>query len=160
MTMASETQMQKTETRAAPSATPKKTNWARMFGLREMGVYYALILLIFVLLIVVYVWVVERMDAALFAADRPAADGRDGERGGGVGVHLHGGRGHAADRAIGARIHREKQSGVADFVVELLARDARLHRAVEIIDVHRNDIVHAAHVHANAAVEGEHVAFE
>lgn len=49
MTMASETQMQKTETRAAPSATPKKTNWARMFGLREMGVYYALILLIFVL---------------------------------------------------------------------------------------------------------------
>lgn len=49
MTMASETQMQKTETRAAPSANPKKTNWARMFGLREMGVYYALILLIFVL---------------------------------------------------------------------------------------------------------------
>lgn len=49
MTMASETPMQKTESRAAPSATPKKNNWARMFGLREMGVYYALILLIFVL---------------------------------------------------------------------------------------------------------------
>src|SRR3989338_6714717 len=49
MTMASETPMQKTESRAAPSATPKKNNWARMFGLREMCVYYALILLIFVL---------------------------------------------------------------------------------------------------------------
>lgn len=49
MTMASETPMQKTTSRAAPSAAPKKTNWARMFGLREMGVYYALILLIFVL---------------------------------------------------------------------------------------------------------------
>ena len=49
MTMASETPMQKTTSRAAPSATPKKNNWARMFGLREMGVYYALILLIFVL---------------------------------------------------------------------------------------------------------------
>lgn len=55
MTMASETHMQETTSRGAPSAPtnpsapPKKTNWARMFGLREMGVYYALILLIFVL---------------------------------------------------------------------------------------------------------------
>ena len=49
MTMASETPMQETTSRGAPSATPKKNNWARMFGLREMGVYYALILLIFVL---------------------------------------------------------------------------------------------------------------
>lgn len=52
MTMASETPMQKTTSRAAPSATPKKNNWGRMFGLREMGVYYALLLLIFVLTII------------------------------------------------------------------------------------------------------------
>ncbi|WP_206682564.1 ABC transporter permease [Paragemmobacter straminiformis] len=49
MTMASDTQMTQTQSRASQTATAKPTNWKRIFGLREMGVYYALLLLIFVL---------------------------------------------------------------------------------------------------------------
>jgi D-xylose transport system permease protein len=52
MTLASETQMTHIQPRASQSATAKKTNWKRIFGLREMGVYYALMLLIFVLTII------------------------------------------------------------------------------------------------------------
>jgi hypothetical protein len=35
--------------------------------------------------------------------------------------------GHAAERGVGAGIDREEQAGVAQVLVELLARDAGLH---------------------------------
>jgi hypothetical protein len=48
----------------------------------------------------------------------------------------------------------------ARVVVELLARDARLHDRVEVLLVHREHLVHAAHVDAHAALHGEDVAFQ
>ena len=41
-------------------------------------------------------------------------------------------RRHAADRRVGAGIDREEQAGALELGVQLLARDARLHAAVEI----------------------------
>lgn len=49
MTMASQTPADNFATRPQPERAAPRTNWKRMFGLREMGVYYALMLLIFVL---------------------------------------------------------------------------------------------------------------
>ena len=54
----------------------------------------------------------------------------------------------------------KKQSRVLQMLVQLLARDAGLHRAVEVLGVDREDVVHAAHVDAHAAVDREHMAFE
>ena len=55
-------------------------------------------------------------------------------------AHRVGARGarrrHAADRRVGAGIDREKQPGALELGVELLARDARLHAAIEVGVVH------------------------
>src|SRR5204862_2497770 len=40
---------------------------------------------------------------------------------------------HPAERSIGARIDRKEQTLVAQMLVELLARDARLDDAIEIL---------------------------
>ena len=60
-------------------------------------------------------------------------------------------RRHPAERRIGAGIDREKQAGVAQMLVELLARDARLDGGVEIFGVDAQDIVHLRQVDAYAA---------
>lgn len=52
MTMASQTPADNFATRPQPERAAPRTNWKRMFGLREMGVYYALMLLIFVLTVI------------------------------------------------------------------------------------------------------------
>ncbi len=51
MTMASQTPADISPVGPAKGAAPR-TNWKRIFGLREMGVYYALMLLIFVLTVI------------------------------------------------------------------------------------------------------------
>jgi hypothetical protein len=49
---------------------------------------------------------------------------------------------------------------VADVLVQLLARHARLHHRVEVGFVHRQHLVHLAHVDAHAALHRQDVAFE
>ena len=69
-------------------------------------------------------------------------------------------RGHAADRRVGARVDREEQAGALQLGVELLAGDAGLHAAVEVVDVDLEHAVHPRQVDADAAVERRDVAFE
>ena len=69
-------------------------------------------------------------------------------------------RGHAAERGIGAGIDREEEAGVAEMLVELLARDAGLHGDVEILDADAQHLVHLREVDADAAVERRHMALE
>ena len=91
-------------------------------------------------------------------------DGAVGHHGGEVqhvlahGAVAHGrgargaGGGHAADGGLlGAGIDREEQAHVAQVVVELLARDAGLHHAVEIALVDGEHAVHAREVEGEAA---------
>jgi hypothetical protein len=47
--------------------------------------------------------------------------------------------GHAADGCVGAGIDGEEQPHVAQMLVELLAGDARLHDAVEILGMDGDD---------------------
>ena len=54
----------------------------------------------------------------------------------------------------------KKQTGIAQVIVQLLARDARLHGNVEILRVDRDDLAHATDVDADAAGERRHMAFE
>ena len=61
------------------------------------------------------------------------------------------GRGHAAERGVGAGIDREEQALVAQMLVERLAGDAGLDHAVEILGVHREHLVHVAQVDRDAA---------
>ena len=70
------------------------------------------------------------------------------------------GRCHAADRGVGARIDREKQAGIAQIFVELLARHAGLDAAVQVLGVDLQHRVHARQVDAQAAVERRDMAFE
>ena len=78
----------------------------------------------------------------------------------------HGGRArrargrHAADRAVGAGIDREREAGIAQRFVELQARDAGFHRRVEILDAHPQHFVHLAQVDRDAAVNRVDVPFE
>src|SRR5918997_2663839 len=52
MTIATQNQIEQAGASAPSQQTPSKTNWQQMFGLRERGVYYALLLLISVLTII------------------------------------------------------------------------------------------------------------
>ena len=54
------------------------------------------------------------------------------------------GRGHAAERGVGAGVDREEEAGVAQVGVQLLAGDAGLDAAVEVLGVDLEDAVHAA----------------
>ena len=77
------------------------------------------------------------------------------------GVGAAGARGaHAANAGVGAGVDGEEQAGVLDGLVQLLARDARLHRHREVVRVDAEHPVHAAHVDADAALHGQQVAFE
>ena len=69
-------------------------------------------------------------------------------------------RRHAADRRVGARIDREEQARALELGVELLARHARLHAAVEIGRIDLEHLVHLRQVDAHAAVQRRHVALE
>ena len=70
------------------------------------------------------------------------------------------GRGHAAKGGVGARVDREEEAGVVQIVVELLAGDAGLDDAVEVLGVDGQDLVHARAVERHAAVRRVDVAFE
>ena len=70
------------------------------------------------------------------------------------------GRGHAAERGVGARIDREEQAAVAQMLVELLAGDAGLDDAVEILGVDRDNRVHARAVEREAAMRRVDMAFQ
>jgi hypothetical protein len=84
-------------------------------------------------------------------AHRPVAD-RVGARGAG--------RGHAPERGVGARVDREEEPGVLDLGVQLLARDARLHGAQQVLGRDRQHPVHARDVDREAALDREQVALE
>ena len=76
------------------------------------------------------------------------------------GVGAAGARGaHAAQRGIGARVYGKEQARVAHVFVELLARDARLHRDGEVFSVHSQDVVHARDIQADAALHGQQMPF-
>jgi len=68
----------------------------------------------------------------------------------GVGSGCAGG-GHAAESGVGTGIDGEEQTGVAQVRVELSARHAGLHAAVEILHVDFQDLVHVRGVDADAA---------
>ena len=63
-------------------------------------------------------------------------------------------------RGVGARIDREEQALVAQMLVELLAGDARLDHAVEILGMDRDDAVHPAGVDRDAAERRVDMALE
>ena len=64
---------------------------------------------------------------------------------------------HTAQRTDAAGIDGKEQSLVAQMLVQLLARDARLHPAIHVGGVHRHDRRHLAHVDADAAAHGRHM---
>ena len=70
------------------------------------------------------------------------------------------GRGHPAERCVGARVDGEEQAGVAQVLVELLSPHPRLDPAVEVLGVHLDDFVHSRHVDGDAAVQGLDMPFE
>ena len=70
------------------------------------------------------------------------------------------GRGHAAERSVGARIDREEEPAVAQVLVELLAGDAGLDDAIEIVGVDGENIVHAREVERDAAMGRVDMALE
>ena len=69
----------------------------------------------------------------------------------GIGAGAARGR-HAAERSVGAGIEREEQALVAQMLVELLARDAGLDHAVEVLRIHRQHAVHVAKIDRHAAM--------
>jgi hypothetical protein len=44
-------------------------------------------------------------------------------------------------------------------LIQLLARDAGLNRAIQIVDIHRQHLIHLAHVDADAPMNRQHMAF-
>ncbi len=61
------------------------------------------------------------------------------------------GRGHAAERGIGAGVDREEHALVAQMLVERLAGDAGLDHAVQIVGMDCQHLVHVAQIDADAA---------
>ena len=59
------------------------------------------------------------------------------------------GRGHPAERGVGARIDREEQPHVAEIFVELLAANAGLDGAVEILGIDAEDRIHLRQIQAD-----------
>ena len=70
------------------------------------------------------------------------------------------GRRHAADRGVRARIDRKEKAGALELGVELLARNARLHAAIEILGVDFEHAIHLRQVDADAAVQRRNVTLE
>ncbi len=70
------------------------------------------------------------------------------------------GRGHAAKRRVSARIDRKEEPAVAQVLVELLAGDAGLDDAIEVVGVDGENIVHAREIERNAAVRRVDMALE
>ncbi len=70
------------------------------------------------------------------------------------------GRRHAADRSVGAGIDREEEAGVVQVVVELLAGDAGLDHAVEVLGVDGEHRVHPRAVERDPAVRRIDMALE
>ena len=70
------------------------------------------------------------------------------------------GRHHAAERRVRTGIDREEQARVAQQLVELLASDAGLDHAVEVLRVHRYQPLHHACVDRHAAERRVHMPFE
>ena len=110
----------------------------------------------------------RRFAGAPRGADDPAVGQHDGQRQHVLAhravAHRVGARGagrrHAAQRGVGARVDREEQPGVAQILVELLARDPGLDGGVEILGVDPQDPVHLRQVDADAAVQRRDMAFE
>ena len=70
-----------------------------------------------------------------------------------------GGR-HAAQARVGAGVDGEEEAAVADLVVELGARHARLHRDREVVGRERHDLLHARQVDAHTALHRQQMPFE
>src|SRR3954454_22035374 len=70
------------------------------------------------------------------------------------------GRGHPADRGVGAWVDWEEQALVAQIFVELLARDAGFDNTIKIFRMHAENAIHVAEVERNAALRRIDVAFE
>ena len=79
-------------------------------------------------------------------------------------AHRIGARGarrrHAAERGVGAGIDREEQALVAQLLVELLAGDAGLDHAVEVLGMDGEHAVHVAKVDRDAAERRVDLALE
>ena len=101
--------------------------------------------------------------AHLLAARRDGGEGDDVVAHGAVahGIGARGAcRGHPADRRVRAGIDREEEAGIAQIHVQVLARDPRLHGAVEILGIDLDHPVHAARIERDAAVGRVDMAFE
>ena len=70
------------------------------------------------------------------------------------------GRGHAAERSVGAGIDRKEEPAVAQMLVELLPGDARLDDAIEVVGVDGENIIHAREVERDAAMGRVDMALE
>ena len=68
--------------------------------------------------------------------------------------------GHSADRCIRARVDREEEPGALELRVDLLARDAGLHAAVEVLGVDLQHAVHLRQIDAHAPGERGDVTLE
>ena len=54
----------------------------------------------------------------------------------------------------------EEQAGIAQILVQLLARDARLHAAVAVLAIDLKHLVHAAEIYGKAALHRADMPFE
>ncbi len=69
-------------------------------------------------------------------------------------------RRHASNRRVRAGIDRKEQAGVAQMGVQLHAGHASLDRAVQIVGVHRENLVHPRRVDRDPAAWRVHMTFE
>ena len=70
------------------------------------------------------------------------------------------GRRHAAQAGVGAGVDREEQAGVAQMLVQLLARHPGLDRAVEVLGRDPGHPVHLRQVDGDAAAQRRDAAFQ
>ena len=76
-----------------------------------------------------------------------------------VGARGAGGR-HAAQRCVGTGINGEHQAGGAQVFVQLFARYARLDNGIKVLCVYLKDLVHAAGINADPAVDRHNMTFQ
>ena len=69
-------------------------------------------------------------------------------------------RRHAAECRVGAGIDGEEQAGVVQCVVELLARDARLHHGIEVFGMNGEHGSSADRSRQMPPLKRQHVAFD
>ena len=67
---------------------------------------------------------------------------------------------HAAERGVGARVDREKQAGVLDVFVELLAGHTGLHRAGEVFGIDRQHTIHLTQIDGQTALHRQQMSLE